>query len=112
MAGSHQNHDELHKRIQIDQHIGLIDANDAPQQQEMIMAGCLPVGILPVGESWFIKFFKGEAPPVIYQKTGDLMPGISPIYCSDIREFEIINSISNEIKQSDRVSGRNSSVYA
>lgn len=85
----------IQERIKIDEHIGLIDVNDISQQEEMIKAGCIPVGIMPVGGSWFIKFFKGEIPPVIHGRMGVIKPGISPIYCSDEREFQIINSILN-----------------
>jgi len=83
------------ERIKIDEHIGLIDINDISQQEEMIKAGCVPVGIMPVRGSWFIKFFKGEVPPVIQGRMDVMKSGISPIYCSDEREFQIINSILN-----------------
>lgn len=83
------------ERIKIDEHIGLININDISQQEEMVKAGCIPVGIMPVGGSWFIKFFKGEVPPVIHERMDVVRPGISPIYCSDDREFQIINLILN-----------------
>ena len=82
-------------RIKIDEHIGLIYINDISQQEEIIKAGCIPVGIMPVRGSWFVKFFKGEAPPVIHARMDVIKPGISPVYCSDDREYQIINSILN-----------------
>lgn len=85
----------IQERIKIDEHIGLIDVNDISQQEEMIKAGCIPVGIMPVKGSWFIKFFRGEVPRVIHGKMDVIKPGKSPIYCSDDREFQIINSILN-----------------
>lgn len=92
---SYQHNDKAQERIKIDEHIGLIDENDISQQEEMIKSGCIPVGIMPVGGSWFIKFFKGEAPPVMHGRMDIIKSGISPIYCSDEREFQIINSILN-----------------
>ena len=89
----------IEERIKIDDHLGLIDINNISQQEEMINAGCIPVGIMPVRGSWFVKFFKGEVPPVVHGRMDVIKPDISPIYCSDDREFQIINSVlNNEIK--------------
>lgn len=93
---THSEHiNTFEERIKIDEHIGLIDVNNISQQEEMIKAGCIPVGIMPVGGSWFIKFFRGEVPRVIHGKMDVIKPGKSPIYCSDDREFQVINSILN-----------------
>ncbi|MBI4973822.1 hypothetical protein HZC27_04400 [Candidatus Roizmanbacteria bacterium] len=92
---NHRLVDNAAECIKIDEHIGLIDINDVSQQEALIKAGCIPVGIMPVQGSWFVKFFKGEAPPVIHARMDVIKPGISPVYCSDDREYQIINSILN-----------------
>lgn len=93
---SYQHNDKVQERIKIDEHIGLIDVNDISQQEDMIKAGCIPVGILPIKGGLFVKFFKGEMPQVKLERMSIIKPGISPIYCSDEREFQIINSILNK----------------